>query len=116
MRRRVEAVGLPHLQLVDGRGRGCSSGGAAPGVLAAVRHHYNVRIPSPGPGLPDRQRLAASSDRSSNALINKNYYSFLVFLSDLVGVGLAWWLAYLVRFMAVAYGPLEGALARIRPW
>jgi FlaA1/EpsC-like NDP-sugar epimerase len=31
-------------------------------------------------------------------LINKNYYSFLVFLSDLVGVGLAWWLAYLVRF------------------
>ena len=31
-------------------------------------------------------------------MINKNYYSFLVFLSDLVGVGLAWWLAYLVRF------------------
>jgi FlaA1/EpsC-like NDP-sugar epimerase len=31
-------------------------------------------------------------------LINKNYYSFLVFLSDLVGVALAWWLAYLVRF------------------
>lgn len=24
-------------------------------------------------------------------------------------------LAYLVRFMAVAYGPLEGSLARIRP-
>lgn len=24
-------------------------------------------------------------------------------------------LAYLIRFMAVAYGPLEGALARIRP-
>lgn len=31
-------------------------------------------------------------------MINKNYYSFLVFLSDLVGVALAWWLAYLVRF------------------
>ena len=31
-------------------------------------------------------------------MINKNYYSLLVFLSDVLGVVLAWWLAYLVRF------------------
>jgi len=31
-------------------------------------------------------------------LISKNYYSLLVFLSDVFGVVLAWWLAYLVRF------------------
>jgi FlaA1/EpsC-like NDP-sugar epimerase len=31
-------------------------------------------------------------------LINKSYYSLLVFLSDLCGVALAWWAAYLIRF------------------
>jgi FlaA1/EpsC-like NDP-sugar epimerase len=31
-------------------------------------------------------------------LIGKPYHPLLVFFSDLIGVGLAWWLAYLIRF------------------
>ena len=31
-------------------------------------------------------------------MISKPYHPLLVFLSDVVGVGLTWWLAYLVRF------------------
>ena len=35
---------------------------------------------------------------SDGALITKAYHPFLVYLSDVFGVALAWWLAYLVRF------------------
>lgn len=31
-------------------------------------------------------------------MISKPYHPLLVFVSDVVGVGLAWWLAYLIRF------------------
>ncbi len=59
-------------------------------------------------------------------MINRAYHPFLVYLSDVIGVALAWWLAYLIRFnfsippdflagfwlgLAVVVG-LQGALLR----
>ena len=31
-------------------------------------------------------------------MIRKTYHPFLVYFSDVVGVALAWWVAYLIRF------------------
>lgn len=31
-------------------------------------------------------------------MISKPYHPLLVYLSDVIGVGLTWWLAYLIRF------------------